>query len=450
MSGVTHTLASLNGTEALCSLVTAPFEPYDALICTSRAVTQMVRATTGAYSDFLRDRFGGQPELRLRLETIPLGVDPDKFRPPTPEERAASRYTLGIADDEVVVLFVGRLSAHAKAHPFPLYDGLARAARATGRKVHLLLAGWAANEPIRKAFQDGARVFAPGVRVSFIDGTKPEYRYRVWQAADLFTSLSDNIQETFGLVITEAMASGLPVVATDWDGYRDQVVDRETGLLVPTYMVRDATADATSRLLLGEINYDVFLGMCNQTVAVDLAAAAEAFRVLIADADLRRRLGAAGRQRALEHFAWPEIIRAYEQLWNRQEAERQAVLARRPGPARPATSAGPACYPAPDHAYAGYPTALLQDEDRLVADENARERLHWFLDLPLTNYVASERTADPDRIRAVLTAAETPRALVELDEVLARAGIGRIAGRATLAWMLKYGLLRPAPGSGAS
>ena len=38
---------------------------------------------------------------------------------------------------------------------------------------------------------------------------------------DIFVSLSDNIQETFGLTPLEGMASGLPVVATDWNGYRD-------------------------------------------------------------------------------------------------------------------------------------------------------------------------------------------------------------------------------------
>ncbi len=42
----------------------------------------------------------------------------------------------------------------------------------------------------------------------------------IWQAADIFTSLSDNIQETFGLTPIEAMAAGLPSVVTDWDGYQ--------------------------------------------------------------------------------------------------------------------------------------------------------------------------------------------------------------------------------------
>ena len=46
--------------------------------------------------------------------------------------------------------------------------------------------------------------------------------------ADVFVSPSDNIQETFGLSVIEAMASGLPVIVSDWDGYRDTVVDGVT------------------------------------------------------------------------------------------------------------------------------------------------------------------------------------------------------------------------------
>jgi len=99
-----------------------------------------------------------------------------------------------------------------------------------------------------KAFEDGARQFAGNLRVSIVDGTDQGKRFAVWRAADLFTSLSDNIQETFGLVIVEAMASGLPVIASDWNGYRDLVTDGETGFLVPTLMIRDATTDLISRL----------------------------------------------------------------------------------------------------------------------------------------------------------------------------------------------------------
>ena len=64
LSGVTHTLATPAAAAALCDLVAAPFEPFDALVCTSRAAVAMVRAVTDSYRDYLADRFGGPPHPR--------------------------------------------------------------------------------------------------------------------------------------------------------------------------------------------------------------------------------------------------------------------------------------------------------------------------------------------------------------------------------------------------
>ncbi len=61
----------------------------------------------------------------------------------------------------------------------------------------------------------------------------------LYGAADVFLSLSDNIQETFGLTVVEALAAGLPVVASDWDGYKALVRDGISGYLVPTRTLPD-------------------------------------------------------------------------------------------------------------------------------------------------------------------------------------------------------------------
>lgn len=434
ISGVTHTLCSANVAEALCNLVTAPFEPYDALVCTSTAVVKMVRAVTDNFADYLRDRHGGDPRLRLRLEHIPLGVDVDAYRPATTQERADRRKALGIGDDEVVVLFVGRLSHHSKAHPFPMFHGLGQAARATGRKVHLLLSGWSPHPAVRQAFADGAAAFAPGVRVTFVDGVAPQNRMNIWRCADVFTSLSDNIQETFGLVVIEAMACGLPVVASDWDGYRDLVDDGVTGLLVPTTMVEGATAGLTSRLIAGEFGYDHFLAASSQAVTVDPEAAAAAYARLIGSDDLRRSMGYSGRRAALARYAWPRVVRAYDALWQSQEAERRAHLAH----ARP--FAAPAMYPDVETSFAGYPSRWLSGDDLVVA--GSAEALDRFLTMPLTHHVPEHRVADPQILRAILAAA--PATIAHLDATFHGFGVPHGIGRATLAWMLKYGLLAPA------
>jgi glycosyltransferase involved in cell wall biosynthesis len=439
LTGVTHTLCSLEAVRQICDYVTAPFEPFDALVCTSTAVLAMVHQVTESYAEHLHHRHGGHPTVGLRLVHIPLGVDTDRYRPPTEEERARERQALGIDADDVAVLFVGRLSHHAKAHPFPMFEGLARAAREAGQKVHLILAGWAANPTVHQAFVDGARLFAPGLQVRFVDGESPEQRFAVWRAADLFTSLPDNIQETFGLVIAEAMACGLPVVASDWNGYRDLVVQGETGLLVPTAMLAGANRHTTSRLVLGEINYDHFVAECSQTTVVDPIAAARAYRELLTDPLRRRAMGEAGRRRALERFTWQRVIRQYEALWSEQAALRLEYQRHaEPGVA----SGGPALYPEPQRTFHVYPTTLIDAVDRVAADPSGLERLDTFLATPLTHHVGDRRVCDRSILAQILATAASGCSIAELDSVFERAGVEDEMGRATLAWLLKYGLLR--------
>jgi glycosyltransferase involved in cell wall biosynthesis len=90
-------------------------------------------------------------------------------------------------------------------------------------------------------------------------------------------------REGFGVVCAEAMAHGRPVVAGDVGGLKDLVVHEETGLLVPPR---------------------------------DVGALRESLERLLADRELRRRMGEAGRARIGEHFTWrrfaDETLRAYE------------------------------------------------------------------------------------------------------------------------------------------
>lgn len=326
LTGITHTISSDGAMGLLSDLAVAPVMPWDGLICTSQAVTASVETLLDVQEDYLRWRFGEEARVsRPHLATIPLGVHCDDFIDFGIDE-AQARRELGLASDEIAFFFLGRLSFHAKAHPYPMYLGLEEVARATGRKIVLVQCGWFANDMIENAFKDGARDFAPSLRHLWLDGTDARQRALGWAASDIFISLSDNIQETFGLTIIEAMAAGKPVIATQWDGYRQTVRHGETGFLIPTFMPQIEAGEEYARAFAARaITYDVYIGLASQHVSVDLRALRDAALALVGDESLRRRLGARARQVARESFDWSVVMRDYCAFWDELGSRRRAA-----------------------------------------------------------------------------------------------------------------------------
>jgi glycosyltransferase involved in cell wall biosynthesis len=413
LCGITHTTSSAGAMDALAELITAPMQPWDAVICTSTAVKNNVERLLQAQVDYLKDRLGITKLLLPQLPVIPLGIHTQDFAF-TAEQKTAARIALGVKPETLVVLFMGRLSFHAKAHPLAMYQALEKAARATGKNVVLVECGWHANEFIEKAYADAARLACPSVRVVTLDGRKAEDRQTAWAGADVFCSLSDNIQETFGIVPIEAMAAGMPVVVSDWDGYKDTVRDGVDGFRIPTLMPQAGLGgDLALRHALEIDTYDMYCGHTCSLVAVDVEATTQAFIRLFTSPELRQQMGEAGRQRAREVYDWATIIPQYETLWAQLNEIRKAQT--------PSLKPLPYPWPAridPFHAFAAYPTQTLMPQTVLgMVDEDvetALKRTLAYRQLAMIDF-AKVVLPSEEEIRAVLQATVTgPKAAVEL------------------------------------
>ncbi|MBM3582500.1 MAG: glycosyltransferase family 4 protein, partial [Alphaproteobacteria bacterium] len=340
LCGVTHTVSSAVAMDSIAALLTAPLKPWDALVCTSAAVRDVARAVLDAQAEHLRTHLGATKIALPELPVIPLGVDCREFAF-LPDEREDARAALGLGPKDVAVLFLGRLSFHAKVHPLAMYRALERAALRRGAndgRIVLIECGWHANQFIADAFTEARNRVAPSIGHVLLDGRKDESRKRAWAAADIFCSLSDNIQETFGLTPIEAMAAGLPSVVTDWNGYRDTVRDGVDGFRVPTFMpAPGAGSDLAARHALDIDTYDIYIGCVAQLVAVDEEAAQAALIRLIENPELRKEMGAAARARTKATFDWSVVLASYRALWAELAARRakEGVTERQPPPARP-------------------------------------------------------------------------------------------------------------------
>lgn len=322
LCGLTHTLSG-SGTH-ITDMLAAPMMPWDALICTSTAAAAHVRMLLEEQAAYIGWRFGiAPPAAEVRLPVIPLGVHCDDFAI-TPAARTEARRSLGIADAETAFLFAGRLSIAGKAHPITMAQGLQAAAERTGRPLVLILAGQVHVPGLLEAYQQLLAEAAPLVRVIHIDGKDADRFALGWAAADVFLSLADSIQETFGITPLEAMAAGLPVVVTDWNGYRDTVRDGIDGFRIPTWAPPPSDATEPARSLETDvIDYNLFLSVVATTVSLDMAMLVDRLEVLIEQPALRAEQGAAGQAHVRAEFDWTQVYRRYQGLWDELDACRR-------------------------------------------------------------------------------------------------------------------------------
>ena len=446
LCGITHTTSSAGAMDALSELITAPVQPWDAVICTSTAVKDNVTRLLQAQANMLKERLGISKLVLPMLPVIPLGIHTQDFVY-TDAQKTAARKRLKANDNTLVVLFMGRLSFHAKAHPLAMYQALQKAAqlvKASGKKVKLVECGWHANEFIQKAYQDAARQACPDVEVITLDGRKAQDRETAWAGADVFCSLSDNIQETFGIVPIEAMAAGLPVVVSDWDGYKDTVRHEVDGYRIATVMPEAGLAtDLALRHAVEVDTYDMYCGHTCTLVSVDIEAAALAFTKLFESPALRQSMGAAGRERAQQVYDWKVIIAQYEALWAEQDRVRLAAMQdtakvpaklEQPWPARMD----------PFHAFASYPTLALKPSTMLALVDNSLEeataRLQTYQAMAMVSFAKFVLPSDAEVEAVLKQAAAGPQAAIELVQTIDNARKPFVFR--TLAWLLKMGILK--------
>ena len=210
-------------------------------------------------------------------QIIPNGIDLDRFG--APHVRPLEKFD----DGKLNILFLGRLD---KRKGFRYLLGAFGRIKAQVPQARLIVAG-AFDRDEKEQYVLFAR--AHGLRdVKFVGYVSNDDLPRLYHSAHVFCAPATGF-ESFGLVLLEAMASGVPVVASDIMGYRHVVTHGREGLLAPPKN-EDALADAIVRLLC--------------------------------DASLRERLAAAGRETA-KQYSWKRIAQRTLDLYEACIAQRR-------------------------------------------------------------------------------------------------------------------------------
>ncbi|MCR5814818.1 MAG: glycosyltransferase family 4 protein [Desulfovibrio sp.] len=404
----------------------------DIICATSRAAMAVLQG----YFRMLRENYSlpsawGQPDLRL----LPLGVDTQRFRPTTQEERQHARRQLNLSDSTVSCLCHGRLAVDDKMDLLPLLYAVRRVLdEKKAPSLHILVSG---RKRVNDNYPEVLTQVAKSLHIplTIIIDPNAEKMQQLLHCADLFLSLSDNVQETFGLTLLEAGASGLASITSDWDGYRDIVEDGASGLLVPTLAPKSTPYLNTLAYGLPENIHELL--RAQQTV-IDVPYLAQAISRLARDQGLRTAMGAKARQRVTSFYDWSVIIKRWLQILEEAyacpiSAEEGARLALAEHPAFLNFAELFAQHPSfcPDFTEFGQCQVVLSTRGRQVLQKQAVTVTWNNLDIYLRNL----------NIRKLLTLARHPIALTSLLHKLCAQEIPKESGQFAVLWALKHDLL---------
>jgi glycosyltransferase involved in cell wall biosynthesis len=208
--------------------IRAVYGRADAIACISRGIEQETLAE-------------GVP--RERVHYLPNPIDTRAFSPVTSDIRTQIRDSLGVARDAVLATFVGRLSREKGVLE------LVRAWMNARPAAELVLIGPAMTDHPWDVSREARRLVTEhGLdgSVRFIGGQSTT-SVAAWLRASDF-SIQPSHFEAMGLAAAEAMAVGVPVIASDIGGYRDFIQHEQNGLLVAPHDI-DGLASAIQRLI---------------------------------------------------------------------------------------------------------------------------------------------------------------------------------------------------------
>lgn len=252
----------------------------------------VVAVSDGMRRDILRSYPGIDPD---RVSVVYNGIDLADWRPNDDADLVRS---LGVDPDRPSIVFVGRITRQ-KGLPY-----LLRAARALPADVQLVLCAGAPDTPEIMAEVSGlvAELAETREGVVWIDRHLPRN-----ELTALLTSATcfvcPSVYEPLGIVNLEAMACGAAVVGTATGGIPEVVDDGVTGVLVPIDQADDGTGTPLDP----------------ERFVADLA---DALTRVVSDPARAWEMGAAGRLRAEQHFAWDAIAAATRALYERVLAGR--------------------------------------------------------------------------------------------------------------------------------
>ena len=274
------------------------FASGDAILCSSTPGKEVLEHQLQETA-----RKQGRECTPIQRIVVPLGMEDIAI--PVPKNKVRAK--LKIPKDARVALCMGRFSEYDKMDLVPLLQAM----RLMPNDAILILAGNVQNEDYFAMLKLWIQALKIQDRVLIYQSPSEGLKKGLFRAADFFVSVADNPQETFGLSLLEGMSAGLPLLVSDYNGYKELCSD-DVGVRIPTSWVRTP--------LLSELSAILDAGRLHRQLAQSLALDNTAFRkellALFTDRERCERMGKAARERFLSLYHSPVVIARLEEIWD--------------------------------------------------------------------------------------------------------------------------------------
>ena len=273
-------------------------------------------------------RFGASRFPKPQLPVIPLPLADHSFNV-VDNSRLQARKRLATSRCPSSFM-AGASFPLTKADPWPTYRVLQNVSLSLGTPLWFVECGPDDTKEQGEHFQE-LQNYCPNVKFLRLGGesyVSEEIKQLALTSCDVVVSLVDNIQETFGLSIAEAMAAGRPVVASNWNGYRDLVRDGIDGFLIPSRWDEQAQNASFPLSWIQKTELSTFphvSGSLAQLVQIDLRAAESAIATILSQPTLASAMGRAARKRAVEQFSPASVSVQFRDLFNNLAEIRKAA-----------------------------------------------------------------------------------------------------------------------------
>ncbi|TSA06664.1 MAG: glycosyltransferase [Deltaproteobacteria bacterium] len=387
----------------------------DAIICSSSSGKNVLLR----YFEQLSHRLNLSPPP-VTLEIIPFGLGGDAF---DGLNREQCRKQLGLASHEVIALCFGRFSEYDKMDMFPLLQAFQKIYR-KGSPWRLILAGAPHSPDYVRMLELWVQALGIAGAVTIKTRVPESDKIALYRAANFFVSPSDNPQETFGLSLLEAMAAALPLIVSDFDGYRDLATPDIAKRIPTSWGDLDVFKPTRIGPLLDEALLHRYLA---QSISVDIGELAASMQEFFLQPGLCEEMGKAARKRFDEHYDYRVVIDRLETFWLK--------LKETFSPEQIKDSGNP-LFPDFFQAFSHYVTKILSLKAEVKRTEFAEDLLKIGGNYPL--FTDMDQIVDRANVQRIILLTAQPK---NIEEVINSIGDEPWKTHYQILWMLKHGLV---------